>query len=389
MCDPPSYRNRGPGEEAADAGFLSRTSMLRCLLVSVFTVSGFCFVVYFFHVRGDQGFTVEEEIRGNGSGGSSDLELTWARNLEEAAGRDSLFSLREKLAAKPRSEAVAEIEEYLKRAEDRTTGLEFSIGRDGRIEGWPTVRVFLLDLLLKIDPGAAALISRGILSAETSADEWAVALRNVAKGEGSGDNRDYLRIRTEELISNPEWQAQPSVGYLNAFDVLVYARATETLPLLSKLLRLKDRQDLAHAAFLTLDRLVQREPVKMLARLGEDHYLRQSRPQMTAQQFARADLRDATQRAIVKSWLLDTARTSTELENFSAIYPNNNKLISHNLLTSEEQVPGELLQAHDREELAVIQGWKVEPDFGSRTRYLEVMERRLSQFVDRANDSAR
>ena len=159
--------------------------------------------------------------------------------------------------------------------------------------------------------------------------------------------------------------------------------------MLSKLLRLKDRQDLAHAAFLTLDRLVQREPVKMLARLGEDHYLRQSRPQMTAQQFARADLRDATQRAIVKSWLLDTARTSTELENFSAIYPNNNKLISHNLLTSEEQVPGELLQAHDREALAVIQGWKVEPDFGSRTRYLEVMERRLSQFVDRANDSAR
>ena len=378
-----------PGEPGAGARSVPWIVMLRRLLVPVLVLSGIGSAVYLCQWRGDRASAGKEETRDQDSAGTADREPTWLREVGSAPGRDSLVSLGKKLAGKPRSDAVAEIEMFLGSDEDRSTGLEFRVGREGMLDGWPTLRVFLLDLLLEIDPGAAARISRGILAVESSADEWAIALRNVAKGERSGGNRDYLRARTEALISHPEWQAQPSVGYLNAFDVLVYARATETLPLLSKLLRLKDRQDLAHAAFLTLDRLVQREPVKMLARLGEDHYLRQSRPQMTAQQFARADLRDATQRAIVKSWLLDTARTSTELENFSAIYPNNNKLISHNLLTSEEQVPGELLQAHDREALAVIQGWKVEPDFGSRTRYLEVMERRLSQFVDRANDSAR
>ena len=68
--------------------------------------------------------------------------------------------------------------------------------------------------------------------------------------------RDYLRAKTEELITNPEWQQNPSVGYLNAFDVLVHVGATESTPLLSDLIQRKDRRDLAHAGFLALDRLV-------------------------------------------------------------------------------------------------------------------------------------
>ena len=162
-----------------------------------------------------------------------------------------------------------------------------------------------LDLLLELDPEAAARISREILSSKTSADEWAIALRNVAKGERIERNRDYLRTRAEELITNPEWQAQPSIGYLNAFDVLVYTEAVESSPLLSGLIQRKDRRDLAHASFLTMDRLVQRRPLDMLTRLKADRALQESRPEMTAQQFARADLRDISQQAIVKSWLLD------------------------------------------------------------------------------------
>ena len=378
-----------PEEPGAGARSVPWIVMLRRLLVPVLVLSGIGSAVYLCQWRGDRASAGKEETRDQDSAGTADRELTWLREVGSAPGRDSLVSLGKKLAGKPRSDAVAEIEMFLGSDEDRSTGLEFRVGREGMLDGWPTLRVFLLDLLLEIDPGAAARISRGVLAVESSADEWAIALRNVAKGERSGGNRDYLRARTEALISHPEWQAQPSVGYLNAFDVLVHVGATEALPLLSELVQRKDRQDLAHAAFLTLDRLVQREPVQMLARIKADRTLQQSRPQMTAQQFARADLRDTAQRDIVKAWLLDPSRNSTELENFSAIYPNNNKLISDNLLTSEEQVSGAALQAHDREVLTILRGWRADPAFDSRARYLEVMERRVAQFVEKADGQPR
>ena len=139
---------------------------------------------------------------------------------------------------------------------------------------------------------------------------------------------DFLRAKTEELIRNPAWQADPSIGYLNAFDVLVHVKATASTPLLSGLIQMKDRKDLAHAGFLTLDRLVQGQPVDVLTRLAADTALQQGRPEMVAQQFARADLRDPAQQALVKNWLLDPARSAAELRSFAGVYPNNNQFVS-------------------------------------------------------------
>ena len=52
----------------------------------------------------------------------------------------------------------------------------------------------------------------------------------------------------------------------------------------------------------------------VLTRLKADRALQESRPEMTAQQFARADLRDISQQAIVKSWLLDPSTTPKQLQ---------------------------------------------------------------------------
>jgi hypothetical protein len=57
----------------------------------------------------------------------------------------------------------------------------------------------LLDTLLAVDPAAAAATGREILGKPTTADEWALALRNVARGDGTADP-DFLRAKTEELI---------------------------------------------------------------------------------------------------------------------------------------------------------------------------------------------
>jgi hypothetical protein len=213
---------------------------------------------------------------------------------EEA--RQSLLDLRKSLMDMPGEEALAVIRGFLASGEDRATGLSFEIAKDGSLSEWPTFRSFLLDVLSAIDPAAAAAIGREILASPTTADEWALALRNVARGEPLEESAAFLRRKTEELINNPAWQAEPSIGYLNAFDVLVHIGAADSAPLLSGLIQRKDRKDLAHAGFLTLDRLVQRQPADLLGRLAADRALQENRPEMVAQQFARADVRDPQQR---------------------------------------------------------------------------------------------
>lgn len=294
--------------------------------------------------------------------------------------RLSLADLHTSLLALPKDEAVAQIRGFLDKGEDRVTGLSFTIVKDGSLSEWPSFRTFLLDALLAIDPAAAAEIGRNILAQPTTADEWALALRNVARGEEAAD-AGFLRAKTEELISNPAWQADPSIGYLNAFDVLVYVEATASTPLLSGLIQRKDRKDLAHAGFLTLDRLVQSQPVDVLARLSADTILQQSRPEMVAQQFARADLRDPAQQAIVKRWLLDPARTAAELRSFSGVYPNNNQFVSNNLLTAQAGTSGGDLATHDREALKVIVAWAADPAFTPIKDHLGAMVSRLDGFV--------
>ena len=285
------------------------------------------------------------------------------------------------LRSLPRDEAVAWIHEFLGKGNDKPTGLSFVIGTAGSLKEWPTFRTFLLDTLAEIDPVAAASISREILSTPTTADEWALALRNVGKSGSSNETNTYLAAKTMELINNAAWQADPSIGYLNAFDVLVATDATVATPLLSGLIQRKERKDLAHASFLTLDRLVQRQPADVLGRLSDDHALQESRPEMVAQQFARADLRDPVQRDITRKWLLDPARTAVELQSFTGVYPNNNRFISNNLLTSESQQSGADLAAHDREALEIITNWARDPAFETVREPLQRMISRLSGFV--------
>jgi hypothetical protein len=305
--------------------------------------------------------------------------------LREKPGRpaalQTLKELQAALNAMPRDEAVTWIRSFLASGQDLPTGLSFEIAAGGGLTEWPTFRTFLLDALLAIDPAAAATLGRVILTTPTSADEWALALRNVGRVESGAEAKALLIERTEALIGNPAWQANPSVGYLNAFDVLVHTNATASTPLLSGLIQQKDRADLAHAGFLTLDRLVQRNPADVLPRLAADTALLASRPEMTAQQFARADLRDETQREIVKSWLLDPARTATQLRSFAAVYPNNNRFISNNLLTSEPPQAGADLAEHDRQALEIINAWSADPAFQPVAEQLRSMTARLTGFV--------
>ena len=87
--------------------------MLRRLLIPVLLLSGLGSVVFLYNYPGTRDSPGREGTRPAESIGTPGRETTWAQELGSSPGRESLVSLGRQLAAKPREEAIAAIEEFL------------------------------------------------------------------------------------------------------------------------------------------------------------------------------------------------------------------------------------------------------------------------------------
>lgn len=304
--------------------------------------------------------------------------------VDAAESKQALDELHQYLHSLPPELAAALVSELLRDPSlDAPTQIAFKVGKGGRLDGHPSLRVALLDWLLEFDVEQAGVVSRELLESPTHPDEWAVALRNVARAEPTQDSFPYLREKTEELIRNADWNVNPSIGFFESFDVLVHVHATESAPLLSELVsdRTPEGKALAHASFLSLDRLTLREPVEMMKRLSGDQELTKARGAMVANMMARGDLREEEQRGLVKGYLLDPIRSEEELRAFAGVFPNANYSISQNLLSKTDTPKGDALRVHDAAVLEVVSGWLGDPEFEAVRPHLEAMQRRLETFV--------
>lgn len=303
-----------------------------------------------------------------------------ARDAKTAdAAQQLLDEIRRWLRSLPPAEALAAIRRFLDSGEDVAVPLDFTLQADGSLKAAPTLRVWLLNCLTLVAPSAAAEYAQQLLASSNSPDEWAAGLR--AYGIGRPEDSAYLKAKAGELLARADWRAQPSSGYLEAFDVLVHTRATEFAPQLATLVKDKENRAIGHAAFLTLDRLVQQDPVKVLKQLQAEPELMSGREQTRANYFARADVRDFAQRALLETYLLDPRRTPAELDTFAGIYPNANYMVSNNLLTRTATPAHGNLAEHDREALRVVEGWLADERFAAQRPRIEAMRSRLQQFV--------
>jgi len=303
---------------------------------------------------------------------------------DAASKRQQLAALLQALSSTPTNEASRAIREFLDSKADASTGQGFKIGGHGVLNEAPTLRAALLDHLGQIDPAAAAVYAREILSRPDSADEWAVALRNLAWGDKSPEGRALLQQKVGELLRNESWQHNPSTGYLEAFDVAVYLGGVNLVPALSELVRKQDNPAVAHAAFLTFDRMVINEPGQLLAALQADPATMQGREATRADYFARADVRDPQQRQVLESYLLDPRIGAAELAKFAGIFPNANFMISQNLLTPTPTPDHSTLVNRDAESLRIIQDWIADPRFANLRPQLDTAKSRLEEFVKQA-----
>lgn len=316
------------------------------------------------------------------------LLLRAAQDLKSSSGAESsrkIFAdLRRTLAALPNEVASARIREALDSGADAPSRLGFTIGRDGFLKDPSSLRVFLLDYLGQVDPAAAAAYAERILGSLSSPDEWAVSLRNYARGTTNADARTFLQQKLREMMRHEPWQNDPSVGFLEAFDVAVHAGGTELLPDLSGLLRQNENKAVAHAAYLALDRLTIQDPVAVLAKLEAEPDLMAGREATRANYFARANVGDPQQRTILENYLLDPLRSEAELKAFVGLFPSGNFMVSQNLLTRVSTPSGDAITRQDREALQVVNGWLVDPRFDQLKPRLQDLKTRLENFVSQS-----
>ncbi len=316
-----------------------------------------------------------------------DLEALCAR-LEQVQDplqvRFWLERMARQLESGSSKEAVAAVQELLKSGRDARTGLPFEVGDRGGLSSWPSYRCWLLDLLSRLDLEAASAEADRVLARHGSADEWALALRDRARTVRGAADTEYLKTKVRELIRDPRWRKEQTSGWLESFDAVVHLQDTQLTAELAGLAGApsSDGRAAAHAAALTLDRLVQSAPVDVLGRLLPESGLLKG--PIRAGYFARADIRDPGQRQILERYILDPELDPAERARFFGIYPNAHFAVSRNLLTSGTGVREGEQRERDRAALAVVKGWLSEERFGAVRPGLEEVRARLELFVGSA-----
>jgi hypothetical protein len=280
-----------------------------------------------------------------------------------------------------RGAAAAAVLAELRSGRDAPTGLRFAV-TEGHILGeWPTWRVALLDWLAQLDPTAAADYAEEIFRAMTAPDEYAVALRNFAVGRPEGT--DALAGHFQRLLHHGPWAAEPTAGYLEAFDVAVHLRAPALVEALGQRLDPQQPPAVRHAAVVAVDRLVAAAPADTLPAA-------QTAPALAAQPFvraglmARADVRDAAQRAALETYLAAADLRPEEAARFAALFPNANAFVAHSLLTENRFTPLREAAQLDQAALAQVRQWRAEGRFPQQGATLAALEQRLQEQIESA-----
>ena len=249
------------------------------------------------------------------------------------ATEGDLEALKRTLLAADPALATAAIRDFLATGRDARTGLDFALRPGGDLAA-PTLRVLLMDVLGRIakrdGTDAAAKVARETLEKKDSADEWAIALRNVAWAEPKA--AAYLAAKAREMLAHAPWRTAPTSGMLEAFDVIVFTKdASLTADLASA--QSDPNEQLRHAADVALDRLAAASPLDVMSYLNAHPTTLAERPMLRADYFAKADLTQPGQKTALEFYLGRPDIADAEKTKLLKALATPATFVSENLLT--------------------------------------------------------
>lgn len=286
--------------------------------------------------------------------------------------RQRLLALREAWAEMDPIMLAETIGRLLETRRDISTGLKFKVGPHGFLDGWPTLRVFLLDVLVAADPDTAVAVARRLLEQTGSADEYAVALRSLTRGGFAGADDGELQQHLRRLLEKQEWQS--SAGFAESLDL---ARTLGTGGIASDLLRWNGNPELKSMA---LHEFAAEHPKEM-----SDSLLAHSDipPLLRATLMARLDPQFADQAAALDHYLHDPTRTTEEAAAFLKAFPLRSATTGARLYgLSPAPYQVDQIAAGDRAALTLANGWIADPTLEALRPELESLQKRLAQWVE-------
>ncbi len=263
----------------------------------------------------------------------------------------------------------------LRDGRDAETGLRFLVGLHGLLDEWPTARVFLLDALAPADPDAAADLAREILAATSSPDEYAVALRPLARdGIARADNSELLAC-FQTLLSRNDWHQ--SAGFAESLDL---ARTIGTPESATALLSWPGNPKLRSMA---LHELAAEHPGALAAPLAAAPHLD---PPERAALMARLDPASPGQTSALDTYLTDSTRTAGERAAFLRLFPLRSATTGHRLYSrAPAPYTADAVAAGDRAALELTRKWLANPALNAEREPLRALEARLENWIDSQN----
>ncbi len=282
------------------------------------------------------------------------------------------------------AEQVDTLLAFLASGEDGSTGAPFRVGPGGNLATAPTWRVAAIDALASADPQAAAEHAEIIFTNSDSPDEWAVALRNYGRTLANPREEPSFTARLVELLDRDDWRAQPSAGYLEAFDAVVYGANPRVVRRLASFRREGVPSAPARAARMALNAIGRAHPAMVASLIIEDESFLASDPRLRTGAIARLNVRLPEERRLLEQFLLSPKATSDDWQVFVALYPNANTVGGHFLLTAPQATELRSQAPRDLEAWKAVREWRGDPRFGAHMEALNKLEDKLEDWLEGA-----
>lgn len=264
------------------------------------------------------------------------------------------------LAALPAAERATVYETFLAGGADGPTGEGFRVGPGGSLREAPTWRVAALDGLGAADPARAAAVARAILENSSSPDEWAVALRNYGRTLAEPGTDDFFNDRIDALLGNHAWRAEPTGGFLEAFDAAVYSGHPRWAGALLEIHREAANPAVRRASAVGFEGLAAHQPLAVSQALAEARGPDGAWDLLEVSALARLDPRVEAEREALWNGISSLPMEGEATDYFFTLFPNANLFVGDFLLTRAPQKSLREQAALDAAALSAVRAWQSE-----------------------------